>query len=207
MGNVQSIRKKEIEPNQPINIGDRAIDNLKFIRETMERSAIFTSVPGYGGIFMGATAVAAAAIANFQPFIRDWLTVWLIEAFLAAGIGFFAMWQKSKITNTSLLSVPARKFAMSFLPPILCAIFITFGLWRFGHFEVMIPIWILLYGAAVVCGGANSVKIVPIAGWCFVALGAIAFFLPTALGNVMMGASFGVLHIVFGAIVAWKYGG
>ena len=207
MGKVQAIRKEEITPNEPINIGDRAIDNLKYIRETMERSAIFTSVPGYGGIFMGATAIAAAVIANFQPFIRDWLTVWLVEAFLAAGIGFFAMWQKSKITKNSLLSAPARKFALGFLPPILCAVFITLGLWRFGHFEVMIPIWILLYGAAVVCGGANSVKVVPIAGWCFIAVGAIAFFLPAGFGNWMMGASFGVLHIVFGAIVAWKYGG
>ncbi len=207
MGKVQAIRKEETQANEPINIGDRAIDNLKYIRETMERSAVFTSVPGYGGIFMGATAIAAAMIANFQPLIRDWLTVWLIEAFLAAGIGFFAMWQKSKITNTSLLSAPARKFALGFLPPILCAVFITFGLWRFGHFEVMIPIWILLYGAAVICGGANSVRVVPIAGWCFVALGAIAFFLPAGFGNEMMGLSFGVLHIIFGGIVAWKYGG
>lgn len=195
------------EKNGPVNIGDRAIDNLKFIRETMERSSVFTSVPGYGGIFMGVTAIAAAYIASTQPLIRDWLTVWLVEAVLAFAVGFFAMWQKSKITKTSLFSVPAKKFALSFLPPILCAVFITLGLWRFGHFEVMIPVWILLYGAAVVCGGANSVKIVPIAGWCFIAIGAIAFFLPAGFGNLMMAASFGLLHIVFGAVVAKKYGG
>ena len=207
MGKVQAIRKEENEPNQPIHIGERAFDNLKFIRETMERSTIFTSVPGYGGIFMGATAIAAAVIANFQPLIRDWLTVWLVEAFLACAVGFFAMWQKAKITKTSLISAPAQKFALSFLPPILCAVFITVGLWRFGHFEVMIPVWILLYGAAVVCGGANSVRIVPIAGWCFIVVGAVAFFLPAGFGNTMMGLSFGVLHIVFGAIVARRYGG
>ena len=210
MAKLQASRKENLENdeiNQPVNISDRAFDNLKFIRETMERSTVFTSVPGYGGIFMGITAMAAAVIANSQPLIKGWLTVWLIEAFLACAVGFFAMWQKAKITNTSLLSVPTKKFAMSFLPPILCAIFITFGLWRFGHFEVMIPVWILLYGAAIVCGGAYSVRIVPIAGWCFVALGAIAFLLPAGFGNSMMGLSFGVLHIVFGAIVAWKYGG
>lgn len=207
MGKVQAIRKDEEQRNQPINIGDRAIDNLQFIRETMERSTVFTSVPGYGGIFMGVTAIAAAVIANFQPSIRVWLTVWLIEAFLAAAIGSFAIWQKSKITKNSLLSAPAKKFALGFLPPILCAIFITLGLWRFGDFEAMIPVWILLYGAAVVCGGANSVKAVPLAGWCFIALGAIAFFLPAGFGNAMMGLSFGILHIIFGAIVAWKYGG
>jgi hypothetical protein len=208
MGKIQAVRSAdEKDEKAPVNIGDRAIDNLKFIRETMERSAVFTSVPGYGGIFMGVTAIAAAVIAGLQMTIRDRLIVWLAEAFLACGIGFFAMWQKSKITGTTLLSAPAKKFAQGFLPPVLCAIFITFGLWRLGQFEAMIPVWILLYGAAVVCGGANSVKTVPVAGWSFIALGAVAFFLPAAYGNVMMAISFGALHIVFGAVVARKHGG
>ena len=207
MGKVQAIRKDEDSEKKPVNIGDRAIDNLQFIRETMERSTVFTSVPGYGGVFMGVTAVAAAVIAGFQPAIRDRLAVWLAEAFLACGIGFFAMWQKSKITGNSLLSAPAKKFALGFLPPVLCAVFITAGLWRLGHFEALIPVWILLYGAGVACGGASSVKAVPIAGWFFIAFGAAAFFLPAEYGNAMMALSFGLLHIVFGAIVARKHGG
>ena len=207
MGNVQAIKKDENEIKQPINIGDRAIDNLQFIRETMERSAVFTSVPGYGGILMGATAIVAAYIAHSQTYIRDWLTVWLTEAVLAFFIGLLAMWQKTKLSKTSLFSAPAKKLLMNSLPPMLCGVFITLGLWRFGHFEAMIPTWILCYGAAVVCGGAFSVKVVPVMGWCFIALGAIAFFLPANTGQIMMAASFGVLHIVFGAIIGRKFGG
>lgn len=206
MGKIQAIRSETSE-KQPVNIGDRAVDNLRFIRETMERSAVFTSVPGYGGLFMGATAIAAAVIAHFQPNVRDWIVVWLIEALLALAVGLFAMWQKSKVAKTSLLSAPAKKFAMSFLPPLLCGGFITFGLWKYGHFELMIPVWILCYGAAVVCGGAFSVKAVPIMGWCFIAVGAIAFFLPIEFGNFMMALSFGILHIVFGTIIGRKFGG
>lgn len=204
MAKLQTMRKKESEPT---NIGDRAIDNLKFIRETMERSSVFTSVPGYGGIFMGVTAIGAALIANNQVRTTDRMIVWLVEAFLACCIGFFAMWQKSKITKTSLVSIPAKKFALGFLPPLLCAVFITLGFWRLGHFDLMIPVWILLYGAAVVCGGASSVRIVPIAGWSFIALGVITFMLPFEFGSLMMALSFGGLHIVFGAIVARKFGG
>lgn len=207
MAKIQKIRKEMSEPGKTVNIGDRAIDNLEFIRETMERSAVFTSVPGFGGIFMGATAIAAAVIASFQPAVRDWITVWLAEAFLAFAVGLFAMWQKSKITGTSLLSAPAKKFAKSFLPPLLCGVFITFGLWRFGHFEMMIPVWIICYGAAIVCGGAFSVKTVPIMGWCFIAAGALTVFLPINYGNLMMALSFGVLHIIFGVIIARKFGG
>lgn len=207
MGNVQAIKKDETPTKQPVNIGDRAIDNLQFIRETMERSAVFTSVPGYGGILMGATAIVAAYIAHSQVYLRDWLTVWLLEAVLAFFIGLLAMWQKSKLSKTSLFSTPAKKLMMNSLPPMLCGVFITLGLWRFGHFEAMIPTWILCYGAAVVCGGAFSVKVVPVMGWCFIALGAIAFFLPANTGQIMMAASFGILHIVFGAIIGRKFGG
>jgi hypothetical protein len=207
MAKTQTIRKEKTHEDEPPSLGSRAIDNLQFIRETMERSTHFTAVPGYGAILMGVTAVAAAWIANGQPFIRDWLITWLGEAALAFSIGLLAMWQKSKLANTSLTSVPARKFAMSFLPPLVCGIVVTLGLWRYSYFTAMVPAWIMLYGAAVATGGAFSVRVVPIMGWCFIVLGATAFFLPASYGNVMMGLSFGFLHIVGGIIIARKFGG
>ena len=206
MSKIQAIRK-ESETDEMPSLHGRAMDNLKFIRETMERSTAFTAVPGYGGALMGLTAIAAAIIASFQTTIREWAIVWLIEAALALTIGLFAMWQKSKMANVPLVSAPAKKFAISFLPPLICAVVVTLAFWRLGHFEMMIPVWILLYGASVACGGAFSVKAVPVMGWCFIAVGAAAFFLPAAWGNWMMGASFGVLHVVFGIIIARKYGG
>lgn len=207
MAKLQTLRKESFEANEPINIGDRAIDNLQFIRETMERSTVFTTVPGYGGMLMGATAIGAAVIANQQIYLRNWLIVWIVEAILAFFVGLLAMWQKSKIANTPLNSVPSRKFAKSFAPPLVCGIIITLGLWRYENYETMIPVWHLLYGAAVVCGGAFSVKAVPVMGWCFIALGAAAFLLPRGFGDELMMLSFGVLHIVFGFIFARKYGG
>ena len=204
---AEKLRSTEVDLSQPVNISDRAIDNLKFIRETMERSTSFTAVPGYGGVLMGVTALVAAWVANSQIYIRDWLIVWLTEAALAGSIGFLAMWQKTKISNSSLVSGPARKLIMNSLPPMLCGIFITLGLWRFGNFEMMVPVWIMCYGAAVVCGGSFSVKPVPVMGWCFLVIGAAAFFFPTGFGNVAMAASFGVLHIIFGALIGRRFGG
>jgi hypothetical protein len=207
MTKIQPISKQEASTDELPSLSGRAIDNLQFIRETMERSTHFTAVPGYGGVFMGLTAIAAAFIANSQSLIRNWLVVWLMEAVLAFAVGLFAMWQKSKIAKMPLASAPAKKFAMSFLPPLICGIVITFGLWRFEHFEMMIPVWLLLYGTAVVCGGAFSVKAVPTMGWFFIALGTIAFILPTDYGNWLMALGFGVLHIIFGIIIARKFGG
>lgn len=191
----------------PINLGDRAIDNLKFIRETMERSTSFTAVPGYGGMLMGLTAIVAAYIANGQPLVRDWLFTWMAEAALAFAIGLLAMWQKSRLVGGSLLSTPARKFAIAFAPPLAVGVALTLGLWRLGHFEAMIPAWMLCYGAAVACGGAFSVRIVPVMGWCFIAFGAAAYTLPTGWSNWAMASSFGLLHIIFGAVIARRYGG
>lgn len=207
MGNTSPLRKDCPEQDEPVNIGDRAIDNVKFIREMMERSASFTAVPGYGGILMGVTAVAAAYIANTQVYLRDSLMTWLIEAFLAFAIGFLAMWQKSKIAGQSLFSTPARKFAYGFIPPLVVGVVIVLGLWRYEYYYVMAPVCMLCYGAAVACGGAFSARVVPVMGWCFIALGTAAFILPSSYAQIMMGASFGLLHIIFGAIIARKYGG
>src|SRR3954471_2364665 len=107
---------RNIEADEPVNISDKAIENLRFIRETMERSTHFTAVPGYGGLLMGVTAVAAAYIAAQQTYQRDRLIVWLTEAFLAFAIGLLAMWQKTKISDTPLISGPSKKFAFGFAP-------------------------------------------------------------------------------------------
>ena len=207
MAKITPIRKDVESRAEPIKLGDRAIDNLQFIRETMERSTHFTAVPGYGGVLMGFTAVGAAYIAHTQVYQRDQLVTWLAEAFLAFAIGLLAMWQKSKMGGTPLISVPAKKFAMSFLPPLIVGVAVTLGLWRYEHYEMMAPVWMLCYGAAVVCGGAFSVPVVPVMGWCFIVLGATAFALPASYGNYLLGLSFGLVHIIFGIVIGKRHGG
>jgi hypothetical protein len=207
MAKMQALSKEDARANEPVNIGERAFANLQFIRETMERSAVFTSVPGYGGALMGATAIGAAFIAYNQTTIQGWLIVWLTEAILAVSIGLFALWQKSKTSGESLTSVPAKKFAFAFAPPIVAGIILTTLFYYRGFYEFLPCVWLTLYGTAVVTGGAYSVKIVPIVGWVFIALGAVAAFTPASAGNFLMALGFGVLHIVFGFIVARRYGG
>jgi hypothetical protein len=200
--------KEEIEVvDEPVNIGDRAFDNLRYIRETMERSSAFTAIPGYGGALMGVTAIVAAVIAQNQTTMRGWLITWLLEAGLAMSLGIFAMWQKAKNAGDSLTSAPARKVAYGFAPPIVAGVILTALCYLNGLFSMLPAIWLTLYGTAVVTGGAYSVRIVPVVGWIFVFLGLLTVFLPVALGNVMMGVGFGVLHVVFGIIVARRYGG
>lgn len=160
---------------------------------------------------MGVTAIGAAIIAQNQTTVRAWLTTWLVEAVLAFIIGMFAMWQKAKNSGDSLMSAPSRTFAFAFAPPLVAGVVLTTLLYFKSLFGLMPTVWLTLYGTAVVTGGAYSVRIVPIVGWLFIALGLISalvsVFVDESYGNWFMAAGFGVLHIVFGLIVARRYGG
>lgn len=197
----------EIAENPP-SLGDRAIDNLRFIRETMERAnASFTAVPGYGGALMGATAIGASIVAANQSSTKFWLITWMAEALLASAIGFLAMWQKARLGESSLLSAPARKFAFGFAPPLFAGIVLTLLLYKTDQTRVLPVVWLLLYGAAVVTGGMFSVKPVPLMGVGFLILGAIAAAFPLEYGDYFMAIGFGALQIVFGIIIARNHGG
>lgn len=187
--------------------GQHAIENLRFIRETMERSTAFTAVPGWGAIAMGATAAGAAILAARQPTQQGWLLIWLAEGALAFLVGGCAVFQKARAAEVPLLSGAGRKFALSLLPPIVAGGLLTAALALAGLFHALPGLWLLTYGVGVVAAGAFSVRVVPVMGVCFMVAGAAAIFMPLAWGNSLLGAAFGGLHILFGAIIARRYGG
>lgn len=192
---------------RPIPIDARAADHLRYIRETMESAAEFTAVPGWGGVAMGATALAAAFLASRQNSPRAWLAVWLAEVFVAVAIAAPAAATKARRANSSLFRGPGRKFTLSFAPPIIVGGLLTMVLFQFGAVSVLPGVWLLLYGTAIVTGGAFSVRAVPIMGLCLMALGSAALFAPAAWGNLFMAAGFGIVQIAFGVWIALRYGG
>lgn len=191
----------------PRPLHDRALDNLQFIRSTMERAGSFTAVPGWGMVVVGGTALAATWLATRQAHDADWLAVWLGEAVLGVIVGGAAMVQKARAANDPLLSGPGRRFGLSFLPPIVVGALLTFALQRAGLFALMPGMWLLLYGTAVATAGAFSVRIVPLMGACFMVLGAAALFAPSRFWPGFMAAGFGGLNIAFGIIIARRHGG
>jgi hypothetical protein len=192
---------------QPIPIDARAADHLRYIRETMESAAEFTAVPGWGGVAMGLTALAAALVAARQTTPGGWVTVWLAEAFVAVAIAAPAAATKAKRANSSLFSGPGRKFLLSFVPPIVVGGLLTLAFFHLNAAFTLPGVWLLLYGTAIVTGGAFSVRAVPIMGLCLMAIGAGALFAPASWGNILMATGFGLVQIGFGLWIAMRYGG
>jgi len=184
-----------------------AADNIRFIRATMERASSFTAVPGLGGVAMGGTALAAAALSLAAKTPAEWLGVWAAEACIAIAIGVWAMARKARRSGSELFSGPARRFLLTLTPPLGAGAVLTLALERAGLVPLLPGVWLLLYGTAVVTGGAMSVKTVLVMGALCMLLGCAALSSPASWGTAYMAAGFGGLHIGFGLAIARRHGG
>lgn len=191
----------------PEPIDSHALDQLKFIRSTMERASSFTAVPGAGGVVMGATALVAARIASHQSAPDAWFRVWMAELALAMVIGVLSVAWKAGWRKTVLLSGPARKFASGFAPAILAGGLLTWPLHHAGMDGLLAAVWLLLYGVAFISAGTFSVRAVPLMGAAFFTLGVFALGVPSAWRDLVLGCGFGGLHVVFGLWIWRRYGG
>jgi len=204
MADILPIRPQQTEPPE---MQARAMDNLRFIRETMEAAGTFTAVSGWGQVVIGITAIFAALLASRQATPTEWVLVWAGEAILALLISVWFMYNKARSASLPLLSASARKLLFSFTPVFAVGMVITFAFMGRGLSSLLPAVWMLLYGTAVVAAGAFSVRSVPVMGAAFVAAGAIALFTPPTWNTWLMIAGFGVLHIVFGFVIARRHGG
>jgi len=183
------------------------MDNLRFIRETMERAATFTAVSGWGEVIIGVSAVVAAVVAAGQPTPQRWVGIWMAEAAVAGGISAWATSRKARSANVPLLSGPGQKLVLAFAPAMLVGAALTVACVLRGMEGLLPAVWMLLYGAGVIAAGAYSVRIVPVMGAAFIGVGTVALFAPPSWGTGLLIAGFGGLHIVFGSLIARRHGG
>lgn len=205
-------------PDHPA-LHDRAIQDLSFIRRTMEGAASFTDLPGWGLAGAGVMALAAAPIAAMQPTAGRWLAVWLATAAIAVTTGTGAMIRKigrrADRTGTAGFGPPARKFLLGFWPAILAGAVITAALIDPSTpgiepriIDRTLPgVWLLLYGLGVTTAGMYSIRAVPLMGASFMLLGTVTLLVPAAGGNLMLALGFGLLQLGFGFHIARRHGG
>jgi len=204
---MEPIRLVSPAQEEPPALHERAMDNLRYIRETMERATAFTGISGWGEVAIGGSALLTSVLAAQQSSFRAWLAIWIAEGLISLLIAGWSMDRKARAVQMPMMSGPGRKAVFSLLPPVLAGALVTIMLFRAGLTSAIPGVWLLLYGTGVVTGGMFSVPVVPIMGFCFMGLGALALFAPSAFADWFMAAGFGGLHVVFGVIIARKYGG
>jgi len=185
-----------------------AMENLHYIREAMSRAGQFTAIPGWGGVAIGITAVVTAAVSGPPDNSMRWVTIWLAEAALAAVIGLASMALKARRAGAPLSTAPAAsRFALAYVPPLVAGMILT-PVFASRDLMALLPgCWLLLYGTAIASGGTHSIRIVPLMGVVFMALGTIALAAPAAWGHWLLASGFGGLHLGFGFVIARRYGG
>lgn len=209
MASIHPIRPLPPPEEEPsLDLHARAMDNLRFIRETMERAGSFTAVSGWGQVVIGVAALLAAGLASLQPSTTEtWLATWSAAAVVSVLVGVLTTAMKARSARMPLLSGPGRKFVLSLAPPLVAGAMLTVVMYRADMAGLLPAVWLMLYGAGIITAGAFSVPAVPVMGLCFMLAGAVAAFTPAAWGNAWMAAGFGGLHVVFGILIARRYGG
>jgi hypothetical protein len=199
-------RLRALPPERPALHG-RAAADLRFIRETMERSAAFTAVPGKGGVAMGVIGCAGSAVAAAQAAAGPWLAVWTATAAAAMSVGGIALLRKARAAGMPISRGVGARFVGGLCPALVAGAVLTLALWRADATAALPAAWLALYGAGLLAAGLFSEPVVRVIGASFLALGALAAVAPAALGDLFMVLGFGGLHLGFGAAIWRRHGG
>lgn len=186
----------------------RAADDLRFIREAMERSSSFT-VPGRAGLLMGAIGCAGAIVASGpgRASATAWLSAWFSAATLACLTGTAALYLRARAAGTPMLRGAGARFFRGLCPPLAAGALITVALVRAGAVQALPSAWLLCYGTALLAAGVHSIPVVRAMGASFLAVGAAAALAPAGSGDLFMALGFGGLHAGFGFWILRRHGG
>jgi hypothetical protein len=197
-------RPRRIEPT-PIDSG--AVENLRFIRSTIEAAHTFTTVPGKGCIAMGVTALAAVGIESIPQLAPHWLGVWIGAATVACGSALWFMEQKARDQGLSLRRAVAKRFFMTLAPAFLTGAILTAALAGQVDRELITGMWLLLYGTGLAACGLFAIPAVFTAGLAFMALGTATLWLPPGSAHIVLALGFGGIHLALGTTIVRHHGG
>ena len=192
---------------QPTSIDSGAVENLRYIRSTIEAAHTFTTVPGKGCIAMGVTALIAVGLETLPGLAPHWLAVWVGAAFVACSAALWFMEQKAHAQGLSLRRAVARRFFMTLAPAFLAGAILTAALAGSVDRELITGLWLLLYGTGLSACGLFAVPAVFTAGVAFMGLGAATLWLPPGSAQIVLALGFGGIHLALGAVIVRHHGG
>ena len=197
-----------------------ALDRIREIQRIMERTTLYTLLPGPPAIIGGILALAGCVISYMIIGSFDYSE--LLERSLEVQLGFCVMWTVigiAAIAQEIILTTraarkravdpvgrPGRFAAFSLTPSVFVAIVLTLKLMYDAQIQYVAPVWMMCYGTGVYAAGLFSVRLPRLLGLAFMAAGAAGLLFFESYGLLLTALSFGLLHILFGILVIRKRG-
>jgi hypothetical protein len=213
-----------------MDTGQQSLETLRDIKTMMERSSRFISLSGLSGVAAGICALAGAYFANGiisrsvadhsslrktygvieQPIsIRNYMgnpllyiaTVTFTAALLFA---FLFTWLRSKKTGTPIWGPVSRRLTISMLVPMGIGALYILKLMQAGSFGLIAPGCLIFYGLALVSASRYTLGEIKWLGYAELFTGAVCLFY-TGNGLYFWAFGFGILHIVYGFVMWYRY--
>jgi hypothetical protein len=206
--------------NKPLD----SLQDVRDIRKMMERSSRFTSLSGLSCVAAGICALAGAWLAYgvISDYYGGSLAEWeysnnsfhqlKMQLLLIAGGTFAAAllgaliftWRKASKQGEKLGNHVSRKVFWSMAVPLAAGAIFTFGMLQYSEWRFVAPASLLFYGLGLVSAGKYTVADIRYLGYCEIALGLINMQF-VGQGFYFWVIGFGLLHIIYGVIMWWKY--
>lgn len=195
---------------------EEARENLRVIRQTMERSTKYSTLSGLSGVLIGVVAIFGVVISRAifgvgqvsvaEPRLIQIATVWAVVLIAAVTIEFLANKRRARQVGKHVVSPLGAHIIVAALPGFIAAAVLTAFFVMHGLLFSIWGVWMLCYGLAICAVGLFSVKPVSILGGAFVLAGAVTLLLPPSAQLPMMALTFGGFHIIYGVLMARKHG-
>ena len=186
-----------------------AKENLRLIRELMERSTRHSTFSGVSGVFAGTVSIVGCLVTRWigerglssDAYAAAFLTIWASVVLLAIGADYFLTKRRAAAVGKRIMSRLGKQMFVASMPGLGSGAVITFYFLRQGLLPQVYPVWALCYGAAVCAVGLFSQREVTRLGLAFLIAGTATLLLFPLYGLPMMALTFGGFHIVYGIVM------
>ena len=192
------------------------LQQLAEIRSMMERSSRFISLSGLSGVMAGIYALVGAAFVKYYPigyertgeFEWDTAIIYLLIAAIVMGLslltGFILTYRRAKLHGRKLIDHIAVRMLVNLVIPIATGGFVAFMFLYKGYLDLIAPSLLIFYGLGLINGSKYTLDDIRYLGLSELALGIICMLDP-GHGLIYWALGFGVLHILYGTRMWWKY--
>jgi preprotein translocase subunit YajC len=196
---------------------NKQTEDIKAIREMMEKSTKFLSLSGLSGIIAGITAIAGAAFAYFyllrDPSLTDYnhtqetfilLTDALLVLFISVGFGIYFSHKKAKKNKQKLFNSVTKRLLYNLALPLIAGGIFSFIFLLRGNIGIVASATLLFYGMALINASKFTFEEIHYLGITEIVLGLLAAIFMYK-GILFWTIGFGFCHILYGLIMYKKY--